>query len=75
MKIYCNAARPEIEDGHWINPTFETPDEYTMIETFTGGLDVRVSSKGEVAVFISDTSRLVYKFNGKTDVTVTESSL
>jgi len=72
MKIYCNGASPEIEDGYWIKPTFETPNEYTMIETFTGTLDVRVSSTGEVAVFIPNTHGFVYKFDGEADIIVTE---
>jgi hypothetical protein len=52
MKIYCNGDRPVNKNGNWINPTFETPDDYTMIQTFDGALDVRVSPSGEVAVYI-----------------------
>lgn len=52
MKIYCNGDRPTQQNGHWINFTFQTPNEYTLIYTTIGALDVRVSSGGEVAVYI-----------------------
>ena len=69
MKIYCNGASPEIEDGHWINPTFETPNDYTTIETFPGVLDVRISSTGEVAVFIPKLNE-DYWHDGRSDVLI-----
>ena len=55
MKIYCNGDKPkENEFGNWLNATFETPDDYTMIQTFNGALDIRVSKSRDVAVYIPE---------------------